>query len=50
MTVYKICTWLSLKGKEVRVQVQGISCMGKERTEMMGQGTSVTARKKRQQQ
>lgn len=50
VTVYKIWTWLSLKGKEVRVQVQGSSGMGKERTEVMGQGPSVTPRKKRQQQ
>lgn len=50
MTVYKICAWLSLKGKEAKVQVQRSSCMGKERTEMMRQGPSVRARRKRQQQ
>ena len=50
MVVCKIWTCLSLKGKEVRVQVQGGSQVGKKVTEMKGQGHGVTARKKRQQQ
>lgn len=46
----KTWTCLSLKGKEVRVQVLGSSWVGKAGTEMKGQGPGVMARKKRQQQ